>query len=353
MTRLELHTDAVRCLAELPAAISGTSVSSRVTVRRSVASSVRSDRVPDRGHGVRESCADARGDARWPSPSTAVDCSPRARIRTCGVGSSGVDGRGLVLLRAFLGGHAGFVASLAVDRRSNARRLRWGGKPGGFWRTGDGCVKVCGARRKVSANRRRARRSVSLETRIKPATRTETRTITSGAGKGGDEKDVAGNGGDEKDVAGTIALTLVAASSEGYVPGSKSWPTPRGSGTGGVGFTWNAGFFASAERTRPEPDEKHRGDGSMSQSTPGRDEPTVSVSPTYFHCLLFFFLFDVALREHHPNHPRRRSLVSLVSLVHLLLRLLLHPALRLGRARLFPPYLASSAEEIFPGPRAS
>ena len=91
---------------------------------------------------------------------------------------------------------------------------------------------------------------VSLETRIKPATRTETRTIASGAGKGGDEKDVAGNGGDEKDVAGTTTLTLVAASSDGTVAEfeiltENASETPRDER--GVGFTWNAGFFASAE----------------------------------------------------------------------------------------------------------
>ena len=109
-----------------------------------------------------------------------------------------------------------------------------------------------GAREAESVcNRRRARRDVvSLETRIKPATRTETRTIASGAGKGGDEKDVAGNGGDEKDVAGTTTLTLVAASSDGTVAEfeiltENASETPRDER--GVGFTWNAGFFASAE----------------------------------------------------------------------------------------------------------
>ena len=66
VTRLELHTDAVRCLAELPAAIFRNVglVSGRRLRRGGVASSVRSDRVPDRGHGVRESHANARGDAR-------------------------------------------------------------------------------------------------------------------------------------------------------------------------------------------------------------------------------------------------------------------------------------------------
>ena len=52
--------------AELPAAISRNVglVSGATTRRGGVASSVRSDRVPDRGHGVRESHANARGDAR-------------------------------------------------------------------------------------------------------------------------------------------------------------------------------------------------------------------------------------------------------------------------------------------------
>ena len=79
-----------------------------------------------------------------------------------------------------------------------------------------------------------------METRIKPATRTETRTIASGPGKGGDEKDVAG----------TTTLTLVAASSDGTVAEfeiltENASETPRDER--GVGFTWNAGFFASAE----------------------------------------------------------------------------------------------------------
>ena len=258
VTRLELHTDAVRCLAELPAAISR-NVGLVSGGDDCVVAAWRPRFDPTASRIVDMACVN---HTRTPAATRALAISlDGCRLFTAGADknvrawdTSDVDGRGFVLLRAFLGGHAGFVASLAIVDPSNPTHVVSGGEgnPGGFWRTGDGCVKVWRARdgkclQTVAAHDGDV---VSLETRIKPATRTETRTIASGAGKGGDEKDVAGNGGDEKDVAGTTTLTLVAASSDGTVAEfeiltENASETPRDER--GVGFTWNAGFFASAE----------------------------------------------------------------------------------------------------------
>lgn len=258
VTRLELHTDAVRCLAELPAAISQ-NVGLVSGGDDGVVAAWRPRFDPTASRIVDMTCVN---HTRSPAATRALALSlDGCRLFTAGADknvrawdTSDVDGRGFVLLRAFLGGHAGFVASLAIVDPSNPTHVVSGGEgnPGGFWRTGDGCVKVWRARdgkclQTVAAHDGDV---VSLETRIKPATRTETRTIASGPGKGGDENDVAGNGGDEKDVAGTTTLTLVAASSDGTVAEfeiltENASETPRDER--GVGFTWNAGFFASAE----------------------------------------------------------------------------------------------------------
>jgi WD40 repeat protein len=69
--------------------------------------------------------------------------------------ASDLEGRGFVLLRAFRGGHQGFVTSLAVlppqsapesdaDKSDAARYVVSGseGSPGGYWSKGDGAVKV-------------------------------------------------------------------------------------------------------------------------------------------------------------------------------------------------------------------
>ena len=258
VTRLELHTDAVRCLAELPAAISR-NVGLVSGGDDCVVAAWRPRFDPTASRIVDMACVN---HTRTPAATRALAISlDGCRLFTAGADknvrawdTSDVDGRGFVLLRAFLGGHAGFVASLAIVDPSNPTHVVSGGEgnPGGFWRTGDGCVKVWRARdgkclQTVAAHDGDV---VSLETRIKPATRTETRTIASGPGKGGDEKDVAGDGGDEEDVAGTTTLTLVAASSDGTVAEfeiltENASETPRDER--GVGFTWNAGFFASAE----------------------------------------------------------------------------------------------------------
>ena len=248
VTRLELHTDAVRCLAELPAAISR-NVGLVSGGDDCVVAAWRPRFDPTASRIVDMACVN---HTRTPAATRALAISlDGCRLFTAGADknvrawdTSDVDGRGFVLLRAFLGGHAGFVASLAIVDPSNPTHVVSGGEgnPGGFWRTGDGCVKVWRARdgkclQTVAAHDGDV---VSLETRIKPATRTETRTIASGPGKGGDEKDVAG----------TTTLTLVAASSDGTVAEfeiltENASETPRDER--GVGFTWNAGFFASAE----------------------------------------------------------------------------------------------------------
>ena len=199
VTRLELHTDAVRCLAELPAAISR-NVGLVSGGDDCVVATWRPRFDPTASRIVDMACVN---HTRTPAATRALAISlDGCRLFTAGADknvrawdTSDVDGRGFVLLRAFLGGHAGFVASLAIVDPSNPTHVVSGGRE---TRAGSGApatdASKCGARetesvckpsprttetssrwRRESNPRRGPRRERSRAVRGKAATRKTSR----------------------------------------------------------------------------------------------------------------------------------------------------------------------------------
>ena len=262
--RLELHTDAVRCLAELPEANGRGSASIGVGVGLvsggddCVVAAWRPRLDPNTSRIVDMTCVNR---TRSPAATRALAVSSDGRrLFTAGADrnvrawdTSDVDGRGFVLLRAFLGGHVGFVTSLAILDPTNPTHVVSGGEgnPGGFWCKGDGSVKVWRARDgkclQTIAPRGGDGDVVSLETRTRTRTRTRTGTTNTSARRGtvgGD--DTCDEGGVDVKV-----TTLVAASSDGTAAEFEVAWEDAASGTPrderGVGFAWNAGFLEGAE----------------------------------------------------------------------------------------------------------
>lgn len=262
--RLELHTDAVRCLAELPEA-NGRAGTPRTGVGLvsggddCVVAAWRPRLDPKTSRIVDVTCVNR---TRSPAATRALAVSSDGRrLFTAGADrnvrawdTSDVDGRGFVLLRAFLGGHVGFVASLAILDPTNPTHVVSGGEgnPGGFWCKGDGSVKVWRASDGKCLQTINPRDGdgdvVSLETRTRTRTRTgTTNTSARRVTVGGDDEGAEGAEG----AVDAKVTTLVAASSDGtatefeVVSEDAASATPRDER--GVGFAWNAGFLEGAE----------------------------------------------------------------------------------------------------------
>ena len=168
--RLERHTDAVMCLAPLPGGgfASGGNDARLVAWRPSaevsegggggggergggsfVSGGVRVVRETKSGGAIR-ALAISPDATRW------FTAGSEGNVRAWD--ASDLEGRGFVLLRAFRGGHQGFVTSLAIlpprsapdesdadaDAKGAALYVVSGseGSPGGYWSKGDGAVKV-------------------------------------------------------------------------------------------------------------------------------------------------------------------------------------------------------------------
>jgi hypothetical protein len=172
--RLERHTDAVMCLAPLPGGgfASGGNDARLVAWRPSAEVSEGGgggggggERGGERGGSfvsggvrvVRETTSGGaiRALAISPDATRWFTAGSEGNVRAWD--ASDLEGRGFVLLRAFRGGHQGFVTSLAIvppprgpesDADANAKRAaRYvvsgsEGSPGGYWSKGDGAVKV-------------------------------------------------------------------------------------------------------------------------------------------------------------------------------------------------------------------
>jgi WD40 repeat protein len=260
--RLELHTDAVRCLAELPGS-ARTGVGLVSGGDDCVVAAWRPRLDPNTSRIIDMTCVNR---TRSPAATRALAVSSDGRrLFTAGADrnvrawdTSDVDGRGFVLLRAFLGGHVGFVASLAILDPNNPTHVVSGGEgnPGGFWCKGDGSVKVWRASDGKCLQTINPRDGdgdvVSLETRTRTRTRTRMGTTSASASdsRGTVPVRVSVGGDDEGGVDAKVTV-LVAASSDGtaaefeVVSEDAASETPRDDR--GAGFTWNAGFLEGAQ----------------------------------------------------------------------------------------------------------
>ena len=226
---------------------------------------------------------------------------------------------------ARFGGHGGVSSRALAETRpveSNARRLRWGGARAAFRSRRRMRQSVARARRKVSANRRR-------ESTTEGSPRSEVESNPRRGPRRERSRAVRGKAATRKTSRGTAA-TRKTSSDDDRSPSSPRLQTvrrrvrnpdgerqtPPGRTRGGIHV--ERGFFRERRAGRdPEPDEKHRGDGSMSRvDAPSRDEPprAPALSPHYFRRAAFLQIYDIALGKRTSPESSPASLARLARL---------------------------------------